>query len=235
MGGFNVTRQAVAKTRLGRRLVSKQLVVAALFAMVATGVCIVVEPAPTADAALTNVWPASGDGEIYPDFTTTDALFVYVTSDFRGGRVCVIPDTGVGDCDAPAWGSPNIIVGIGTVFSLLQSPILQAGTWRLLTESPRPAGVKGWDRGAVSDVFTVMPCEDAGTCDSTIGTEQAQAFKAASRNVGNFTKGGVQEPAALGRPATSEVRRRGARKRPFRATGVHWFVPRPGTASARSG
>lgn len=130
-------------------------------------------------AALTNVWPANAEGDIYPDnLTTTSGLYVYVTSDLTGGRVCIIAATGDGDCDSPAWGDPNVIIGIGTVFQLIEGPALVEGTFRLRTETPRPAGQDGWEEGATSDVFTIQPCRD--DCDSTVGAELANEFKAAN-------------------------------------------------------
>ncbi|HLS48889.1 MAG TPA: hypothetical protein VK024_02745 [Actinomycetaceae bacterium] len=66
-----------------RRLTSAAA--ALLVAMLALATLIV-----SAAAAVTSANPADGYGELYADFTTDDALFAYVTSDTRGGRVCVI-------------------------------------------------------------------------------------------------------------------------------------------------
>lgn len=132
-------------------------------------------PRPAA-AALTSANPADGYGELYPDLTTKDALFAYVTSDTRGGRVCVVAATGTPSCERPAWGTPNILLGIGTMFTLIEGPDLEVGTWRLHTENPAPDDV--WTPGYTSDVFTVRPCDQ--DCDSTIGRQQADEFKAAS-------------------------------------------------------
>jgi PKD repeat protein len=152
---------------------------AAVVLVMLAGLIVVVEANPAA-AALTNVFPANADGEIYPDdLTVKDSLFVYVTSDLSGGRVCVIAATGDGSCDRPAWGSPNVIIGIGTVFQLIEGPDLVEGDFRLRTESARPAGVPGWEEQATSGVFHIGPCGEG--CDPTIGAQQAADFKSAHR------------------------------------------------------
>ncbi len=87
----------------------------------------------------------------------------------------MIAATGSGNCDSPAWGSPNVYLGIGTLFVLLEGPDLKVGTWRLRTENPT---ADGWEQGYISDVFTVGPCEV--DCDQQIGRRQADAFKSAS-------------------------------------------------------
>jgi hypothetical protein len=186
-GGPRRARQRGLVPRVGRLLLALT-VVAVLF----------VWAPPAAHAAVTSANPADGTGELYPDFTTDDALFAYVTSDTRGGRVCVIAATGDGSCDAPAWGSPNTIVGIGTLFILLEGPDLEVGTWRLRTENPTP---DGWERGYTSAVFGVRPCEV--DCDKQIGRQQADDFKRASgatRDATAKTCTGFAVVTEIGRP-----------------------------------
>lgn len=133
-------------------------------------------PAPSARAAVTSANPSDGYGELYPAFTTDDALFAYVTTDTRGGRVCVIPAEGPGGCGSPAMGEPNTVVGIGTMFILLEAPELVVGSYRLRTESP---GVGDeWLEGYTSGVFTVGPCTQ--DCALEIGQKQADEFKASA-------------------------------------------------------
>jgi hypothetical protein len=98
---------------------------AMLLALVVAMSAVLVLPPRRADAAITNVWPANAEEDIYPDdLTTTDGLYAWLTTDTRGGRVCVIPATGPGSCDHPAFGEPNVVVGIGTMFVLLEGPEL---------------------------------------------------------------------------------------------------------------
>jgi len=97
--------------------------------------------------------------------------------------VCVVgPEGDLEDlsCKHPAWGSPDTVTGIGTVFSLAEGPILRTGTWRLLTES------LGLDEGtkpeplAVSAPFSVSPCGE--DCDKSIASDIVTEFKAAAFN-----------------------------------------------------
>ena len=149
-----------------------------MFTLVAAAVLLpVANPGgSTAQAALNSPIPADGDALPNDVFRSRDALFAYVLSDLRGGRICVIPESGAGGCDDPAWGGANVVVGIGTVYTLIAGPSLIPGSWRLRTES-----VSGdeWVENATSEPFTVLPC-GPGECLDALGAEQAQAFKDAS-------------------------------------------------------
>src|SRR5688572_33280639 len=83
---------------------------------------------PEAQAALHNPIPMNQDEEPTYDFVDDDALFIYVTSDIAGGRACIVEASvatpGAGSCDTPAWGSPNAIVGIGSIITPLEAPSL---------------------------------------------------------------------------------------------------------------
>ncbi|WP_248150624.1 cell wall-binding repeat-containing protein [Microbacterium aoyamense] len=133
---------------------------------------------PAAEAAFNHPQPANGAGELVDSFNQDDAIFVIGLSDLGGGRVCIIPAGGAADCDDPAnMGPPNVLIGIGTVYSLIAGPRLLPGDWQLLSES----GSSGnWSPNHVSDVFTVFPCEP-GACPPSTGAEDAERFKAASR------------------------------------------------------
>ncbi len=163
----------------GRRRAWCVVVVALLALVVSVGLPF----AEPAEAALTNVFPADGTGEIYPDFTQDDALFAYVLSDIQGGRVCVVRETGPASCDDVAWGEPNAVVGIGTVFTLVEGPDLPRGTYRLHTENKFG---DGWLPGATSDVFTIDVCRV--DCELGIGRRQADAFKDMARGAGLFNE-----------------------------------------------
>jgi uncharacterized repeat protein (TIGR01451 family) len=127
-------------------------------------------------AGLHNPISADGNGDPNDAFFTTDALFMYATSDIKGGTACIVSasmQVPAGDCaGAKAWGSPNRIVGIGTVYELLQGPSLRVGSWKIMTEDSFHVATN------LSDIFTVSPCDIGMGCDSELGQEQADAFKA---------------------------------------------------------
>src|SRR2546427_10292484 len=77
--------------------------------MAATGIPFQVSPA---GAALHNPIPADASGDPTFDFFDNQSLWAYMTSDIKGGRICVVP--GVADfsalsCDSPAMGRPTRI------------------------------------------------------------------------------------------------------------------------------
>lgn len=148
-------------------------------------------PGATARAALNSPIPADGDALPNDEFRSRDALFAYVVSDVRGGRICIVPESGAGGCDEPAWGGANVVIGIGTVYTLIAGPSLIPGTWRLRTES-----VSGgeWVEHATSEPFTVLPC-GPGECLGALGAEQAQAFKDASAEA---TRGAAKVCTSIG-------------------------------------
>ena len=127
-----------------------------MFTLVAAAVLLpVANPGgSTAQAAFNSPIPADGDALPNDVFRSRDALFAYVLSDLRGGRICVIPESGAGGCDDPAWGGANVVVGIGTVYTLIAGPSLIPGSWRLRTES-----VSGdeWVENATSEPSACNP------------------------------------------------------------------------------
>lgn len=117
---------AIPQRKIMHRIVTGTIaILTALFALPFT-------TAP-AQAGLFNVMPTDIDGNPNYDFTTADALFVYATSDIRGGRVCVVDASAENpadaSCDSPAWGSTNNIVTIGSYFGPLEAP--PTHTWQL--------------------------------------------------------------------------------------------------------
>ncbi|MEP6563194.1 MAG: hypothetical protein ABJD68_19210, partial [Nakamurella sp.] len=106
--------------------------------------------ATPASANLNGVFAANGDEDLADQFTQQDALFAYTVSDLDGGRICVIPASGDGSCADPGFGEPNFVVGIGTVYTLLEQPPLEPGSWRLRTESVRAPNE--WVEGSTSDI-----------------------------------------------------------------------------------
>ena len=162
-------------TRVGRpRSIAKLALLGAVLGLLAA-----VTPwfTPTASANLNTPIPADANGDPADQFFDTDALFVLTLSDFRGGSVCVVPESVLspeGGCKAKKapWSTPNRILGIGTVYSLIEGPTLRVGTWRLLSEDSAGNGQ------FVGETFTVSPCTPDAGCDPTIGAAAAAAFKA---------------------------------------------------------
>ena len=80
--------------------------------------------APASQAGLYNPIPMNSEEEPVDQFVDDYALLVYVTSDIKGGRVCIVEatveDPADGSCDRPAWGSPNDIVGIGSIIQPIE-------------------------------------------------------------------------------------------------------------------
>lgn len=155
-----------------------------------------------AAADFNNPQPADAAGELVDTFTQLDAIFVIGLSDLGGGRVCIIPKDGAQDCDDPAnMGPPNVIINIGTTFSLIAGPPLDVGEWRLLSESGSSGG---WAPNDVSEVFTVTQC-DPGECPYATGAEDAERFKAASREATKFASH-VCDMYEIGAPAGAPIK-----------------------------
>ncbi|WP_243075695.1 PKD domain-containing protein [Microbacterium sp. SS28] len=155
-------------------------------------------PAQPAAAGLFNVMPTDVDGFPNYEFTTADVLGVYVTSDIKGGRVCIVPasvtEPSAGSCSGQPWGKgPNHIVAIGSYFGLLEGPSLEEGNWRLLTETATPADPPGpgvdlsnvapsydYESVALSEVFTVSPCPG---CSTALAEAQMAEWKLGALNM----------------------------------------------------
>ena len=141
------------RTRGARLRLLAQLLFSLLMAV---GALVVL--APASQAGLYNPIPMNSEEEPDDQFVDDDALFVYVTSDIKGGRVCIVEATveapADGSCDRPAWGSPNDIVGIGSIIQPIEGPSLIPGTWRILAEDSEGTPT------AVSVEFTVTSCFD---------------------------------------------------------------------------
>ena len=140
--------------------------------------------APSASAGVYNLVPADASEDPQDSFRADDALFFYATVDIKGGRVCIVgpnADVDSASCDAPAWGSPNTIGGLGTTYSLAEGPYLRVGTWRLAAETiPLDEGEEPVVT-SVSEPFTVSPC--GADCDTTLSSGIVNEFKSAARRV----------------------------------------------------
>ena len=89
------------------------------------------------------------------------------------------PTLNSASCDAPAWGSPNTIGGLGTTYSLAEGPYLRVGTWRLAAETiPLDEGEEPVVT-SVSEPFTVSPC--GADCDTTLSSGIVNEFKSAAQ------------------------------------------------------
>jgi len=141
----------------------------------------IVDRARSAVAGVYNPIPADVSTELPEDvFSADDALGAYVTSDLKGGRICIVAADATVDtasCDEPAWGTTNGVVGIGTLFIPMEGPSLAPGTWRMMTED----SAKGNRR--ISELFSVSSCGQ--TCDPSIGRGAIDKWKStASANLG---------------------------------------------------
>lgn len=135
----------------------RRYALAVLVALGLAGASLALPGAP-AHAALHNPIPFNATGEPAYEFVDDDALFVYVTSDIAGGTVCIVratvPVAELGSCKRPAWGTPNHIVGIGSVIQPIEGPSLMPGEWKLLTEDSTGTPTE------LSEAFTVTSCAD---------------------------------------------------------------------------
>ena len=162
----------------GRRTPHRRWIVGAVVSLVVGIVVPAAAAAPPAQAALHNPIPFNEvTGEPTYDFVDDDALSVYVTSDIRGGTACIVDRVGRGPIrgvvrHARRGSSPNDIVGIGSVITLLEAPTLFPGNWRILVTDS--TGVPT----AISEVFTVTACQ---TCSRGPALEVVEAWKARAR------------------------------------------------------
>ena len=99
--------------------------------------------------AIAVAWPASANiGGVFPTdeeggtaieaIAANQNLFAYALTDVQGGDICIVPaalenpGTGKLNCLTPAWGSSNRVMGIGSSWTLIETPYLRAGHWKLL-------------------------------------------------------------------------------------------------------
>ena len=156
----------------GRRTPRRRWIAGVVGALSAGIVVPMAEPAQVAQAELHGPIPYNeAVGEIY-EFVDDDALSILVRSDLRGGTACVVEasveDPADGSCDTPAWGTPNDIIGIGTVITLLQAPSLVPGDWRILVQNSVGEPTE------VSEIFTVTACQ---TCSREAALSVVNAWK----------------------------------------------------------
>ena len=161
---------------------------------------VVVVAAPDAEAAVYNPIPLNADLEPDETFVDDDALFVYVTSDIKGGKVCAVPADG-GGC---VWGTTTL-VGIGSVFAPMEGPSLPVGQWRIRSED-----TEGQQTG-LSEVFVVSAC---ATCSREYAETRLQEWK--DRALGMKTGLGLTCVASnvLKDTAERSTRARGKSKKP---------------------
>ncbi len=152
----------------------------ALMSVAVVAAFVLVVPLTPAQAALWNPIPMNQNEEPTFEFLDAEVLVAYVTSDVKGGRVCVVADTltdpAQGDCDSPAWGEPNTVVGVGSSFTMIEAPPLRPGTWRLLTED-----VKGMPL-ALSETFVVRACLE---CPASMAPQYVAEWKARAASMRN--------------------------------------------------
>ena len=149
--------------------------------------------APPVKAGIYSLFAANSAEDITETIAADDAIFAIGTSDLGGGRVCIVnedADIKSASCNAPAWGSPNQVVAVGTFIIPIQAPMLYIGRWRLFGEGDCLELMKGLcltpATRSMSEPFTVTPCAPA--CDTTLATAALQAWKdVAEGPVGDFT------------------------------------------------
>ena len=81
------------------------------------------------------------------------------------------PGNGKLDCLMPAWGSSNRVMGIGSSWTLIETPYLRAGHWKLLGRRRLEESVD-----VFSNDFWVLPCEP-GACDRRLAQLTARATR----------------------------------------------------------
>ena len=145
-------------------------------------------------------WPAAANfGGVFPTdeefgtaietISTNQNLFAFALTDVQGGDICIKPaaleDPGDGtlDCRVPAWGSSNRVMGIGSTWTLIQTPYLRAGHWKLLGDGGSNQSVD-----VFSNDFWVIPCEP-GACDRTLAQQTALRYKNAAAEMAASMRG----------------------------------------------
>ncbi len=156
----------------------RRLQVLAVLLLVLASTALHLPGAPKADAALHNLFPADVDGFPKGNFRADDAMFIDLTSDFNGGKVCVVDasvtDPASANCENPRWADAQTYVGLGTLtgvpFAGGLHKLLRVGTWKLLATDT--AGKNG---NELSEPFTVVTCTP--TCDTTAADSQLKPWK----------------------------------------------------------
>jgi PKD repeat protein len=134
-----------------------------------------------ADANIGGVFPTDEDGGTAIEaIASNQNLFAYALTDVQGGDICIVPaalenpGTGKLNCLTPAWGSSNRVIGIGSSWTLIETPYLRAGHWKLLADGGSKESVD-----VFSNDFWVIPCEP-DACDRRLAQETAARYKAAA-------------------------------------------------------
>jgi hypothetical protein len=100
--------------------------------------------APSAQARVYSVFPSGVSEEPVEHLLDNDALFVIGTTDMFGGRLCVVAAAATsGSCDAPAWGSPNHVSGLGTFIIPIEAPVPDGRRAVRLRATTKVAGRRG--------------------------------------------------------------------------------------------
>src|SRR5688572_25949935 len=153
----------------------------ALGAVFAIAVCLAAAVAWPASANIGGVFPTDEDGgTAIETIASNQNLFAFALTDVQGGDICIVPaareNPGDGslNCLTPAWGSSNRVTGIGSTWTLIETPYLRAGHWKLLADGASQQSVD-----VFSNDFVVIPCEP-GACDRRLALQTAQEYKNAA-------------------------------------------------------
>ena len=162
----------------------------ALAAALAIALCLSVLVAWPAAANFGGVVPTDEDGGTAIEVNHADQnLFAFTLTDIQGGDVCIVdaamanPGDGSLNCLTPAWGSSNRVMGIGSRWTFIEAPYLEAGHWKLLGDG---GSVQSVD--VFSNEFTVLPCQP-GACDPRLALLTAQRYKNAAAEMAATMRG----------------------------------------------
>ena len=151
------------------------------------------------------VFPTDEDGgTAIETISSNQNLFAYALTDIQGGDICIVPaamanpGTGKLNCLTPAWGSSNRVMGIGSRWTLIETPYLRAGHWKLLADGASENSVD-----VFSNDFWVIPCEP-GACDRRLAQETAARYKAAAARMADAMAGMGQTLSILEEIAPDE-------------------------------
>ena len=177
----------------------------AIAAALAIALCLSVVVAWPASANFGGVFPTDEEsGTAIETIASNQNLFAYALTDIQGGDICIVPaaleDPGNGslNCLTPAWGSSNRVIGIGSTWTLIETPYLRAGHWKLLGDGGSKQSVD-----VFSNDFTVLPCEP-GACDRRLADETAARYKGAAGQMAVAMGGMKQTLKVMTKVAPSE-------------------------------
>ena len=207
----------------------------ALGAVLAIALCLSVVVAWPASANFGGVFPTDEDGgTAIETIASNQNLFAYALTDVQGGDICIVPaaleNPGNGNlnCLTPAWGSSNRVIGIGSTWTLIETPYLRAGHWKLLGDGGSKQSVD-----VFSNDFWVLPCEP-GACDRRLAERDGGALQGRGGRDGG-RHGRHEADAQADRPRSRPTSRSiTSRTRSTRSSSPRWRTRRSTSGSSRT-